>query len=62
MKFTVTCDSCGATQEFKDKMHPSGDNISISVMTTHGYGGTIIDSIDIDCNNYKCNKGVSMDC
>ena len=61
MSFTITCDKCGNKRIFTSESERyTGEDVSIGVFGS--YHGRIVETIDIDCDNPKCNNGIEINC
>jgi hypothetical protein len=63
MGFTIKCNKCGTERVFTNKSSKyEGETISIDVYVRGTYMGDSVESIQIDCENTKCNRGIEIKC
>lgn len=60
MSFTIKCNKCGHEQEFTSQSHKYSEKISVDVYVKGSYSGDVVQSIDINCENPKCNNTIDI--
>jgi hypothetical protein len=60
LSFTITCNKCGKEDKFTNESKTNGENISVSVFTRGNFSGDEVESIDIDCDNPKCDNSIEI--
>jgi DNA-directed RNA polymerase subunit M/transcription elongation factor TFIIS len=60
MSFTIKCNKCGYEQEFKNMDYKIQDNVSVVPYVMGTFQGDVVDSIDIQCENVKCDNDIAL--
>jgi hypothetical protein len=60
MSFTIKCNKCGVEQEFTSKSKRYEENIGVDVYVRGTYTGDMVEEIDIECLNPKCDNSIEI--